>query len=252
MAERNPLWTALRLIIALAMLVVLSYAADWVLRTENFPVEQVRFEGPFKHVSQAELEAAMLDLVRGNFFLVDLDAVQQRVEALPWVYRASVRRRFPRDISVAFTEEQLVAHWTDRAWLNTNGDVVRVTGADLPSDMPKLAGPDDTSAHVLAAYQEFGRALAPLNMKLAALTLTPRRSWRLELQAPDAKLLTVVLDHEQPLQRLERFARVYSATLGGEAATIRQVDLRYTNGFAVQWQHGGGQVAHTVAVRNEG
>lgn len=251
MAERNAIWTALRLIIALAMLVVFSYAADWLLRTENFPVEHVRFEGPFKRVNQAELEAAMLDLVRGNFFLVDLDTVQQRVEALPWVHRASVRRRFPRDISVAFTEERLVAHWTNGAWLNADGEIVRVSGTDLPSDMPKLAGPDETSAHVLAAYQEFRGAVEPLNMKLVGLTLTPRRSWRLELETSQIKPLTVVLDHEQPLQRLERFARVYGATLGEDATTIRQVDLRYTNGFAVEWR-GTGQVAHTVAARNEG
>lgn len=251
MAERNPVWTALRLIVVLAMLVVFSYAADWLLRTENFPVEHVRFEGPFKRVNQAELEAAMLDLVRGNFFLVDLDAVQQRVEALPWVHRASVRRRFPRDISVAFTEEQLVANWNHGAWLNADGEIVRVSSTDLPIDMPKLAGPDETSAHVLTAYQEFRDVIAPLNMRLVGLTLTPRRSWRLELEGEAMKSLTVILDHAQPLQRLERFARVFSATLGDEATAMRQVDLRYTNGFAVEWR-GAGQVAHTVAARNEG
>lgn len=254
MVDRRAVWTVLRLIIALGMFVAFSYAADWLLRTENFPVERVRFEGPFKRVSQHELEAAVLDLVRGNFFLVDLDAVQQRVEALPWVHRASVRRRFPHDISVEFTEEQLAARWNDGAWLNTSGEVVRVTGADLPSDLPRLAGPDDTSAQVLAAYAEFRDSLAPLKLKLAGLMLTARRSWKLDLEDTEARPLTLVLDHEQPRLRLQRFVHVYGATLAEQAGAIRQVDLRYTNGFAVEWQRGGGQaqVAHTVVSRHEG
>ncbi len=148
MTERKSFWAVLRLIVALTMLVGISYSADWMLRTENFPVRNIRFEGPFERVTHAELEGVVLDLVRGNFFLVDLDAVRQRVEALPWVHRAEVRRRFPQDIAVQFTEERLAARWPGGAWVNTSGEVVRVTGADLPSDLPRLAGPDGTSAQV--------------------------------------------------------------------------------------------------------
>src|ERR1051325_11134936 len=141
-SQRNPVWAAVRLIIALGSLVAISYAVDWMLRAENFPVRNVRFEGPFEHVTHAELDGAVLGLVRGNFFLVDLDAVRERIEALPWVYRTEVRRRFPQDISIQFTEERLAARWSEDAWLNNSGGVVRVTGADLPADLPRLSGPD--------------------------------------------------------------------------------------------------------------
>lgn len=255
MTERSGAWWVLRVTMALVMLVATSYAADWLLRTENFPVQHLRFEGPFRHVRQAELEAATLDLVRGNFFLVDLDTVQSRVEALPWVHRAAVRRTFPRDISIQFTEERLVARWTENAWVNADGEVVRVAADDLPADVPRLAGPDDTSAEVLTAYRDFTAALAPLHFTLAKLTLTPRRSWRLELQgATDDARLTLVLDHEQARPRLERFVRTYGATLASQAGAIRQVDLRYTNGFAVEWSptRAAARVATQPAVRHEG
>lgn len=255
MADRASVWNVLRLIIALAMFVALSYGVDWLLRAENFPVQNVQFEGPFKRVTHRELESAMLELVRGNFFLVDLDAIQQRVEALPWVHRAVVRRRFPNDIAIQFTEEKLVARWGNSAWVNEAGEVVRVAGNDLPSELPRLSGPDETSAQVLTAYRDFREAIEPLHLKLAGLTLTPRRSWRLELEGEaDDQRLALVIDHDQPRQRLERFARVYGGMLAEQASNIRQVDLRYTNGFAVEWLHGVGnaQVANTVAPRTEG
>lgn len=254
-SDANPMWVVLRLIVALALFVVFSYGADWALRARNFPVQSVRFEGPFRHVTQQELEHATLDLVRDNFFLVDLDALQRRLEALPWVYRASVRRLFPHDIAIRFSEQQLAAHWGDDAWVNGSGEVVHVSGADLPADLPHLDGPTGTSAQVYRTYQVFRARLAPLDLRLVGLSLSARRSWRLDVQPPNAdRSLTLVVGHEQALPRLDRFIRVYRNALAERAPAIRRVDLRYTNGFAVEWYPGSANahVAHNAAARHEG
>lgn len=254
-ADTNPVRMVLRLIAALALLVALSYGADWALRAENFPVRSVRFEGPFQHVTQRQLERATLGLVRGNFFLVDLDALQRRVEALPWVYRASVRRMFPHDIAIHFSEQQLAAHWNETAWVNVNGEVVRVTGDGLPNDLPSLQGPEGTSVEVYRMFQKFRAQLAPLDLRLVGLSLSARRSWRLELQPPDGERgLTLVAGRERVPPRLERFVRVYRNALARQAFAIRQIDLRYTNGFAVRWypKSANAHVANAVAPRHEG
>lgn len=250
-----PVALILRLVFALVLFVGFSYGIDWALRAENFPVRSVRYEGPFRHVTQRQLERATLDLVRGNFFLVDLDALQQRVEALPWVHRASVRRLFPQRIAIRFSEQRLAARWGQDVWINTSGEVVHVTGDDLPTDLARLDGPEGTSVQVYRAYREFQAQLRPADLGLTGLALSPRRSWRLELRAPGMdRDLTLVVDHEQPLPRLERFARVYRDTFAARAGAIRRVDLRYTNGFAVQWYPGGEhpRVAHAAAPRHEG
>lgn len=254
MTDAKRVGRVLRLIVALALFVALAYAADWALRTENFPVQNVRFEGPFRQVTQQQLEGATLDALRGNFFLVDLAAVQRRVEALPWVQGASVRRLFPRDVAISFSEQRLAARWTDNAWVNVHGEVVRVTGSDLPTELPRLDGPEGTSVQVFRAYHEFRARVAPLELQLVGVSLSARRSWQLELQAPDGpRPFTIVVDHEQPLARLERFVRSYGGAIGPQVDRIRQVDLRYTNGFAVQWYSEGApaRVAHSAA-RNEG
>ena len=221
---------AMLLLTLLSVLLVLAFGADWLLRTDNFPVRQVRFEGEFRRVTQPELEAAVVKAVHGNFFLLNLDAVKARVEALPWVYTASVRRQWPQDVHVRFTEQQLAARWGDGAFLNQAGDVVRVALNDASAELPRLEGPEGTGPQVLEHYKKLGQILAVVGLKLERIALTPRRVWRLGL----AEGMVIVLDRDQPEYKLERFARVYAQSLRHQAANITQVDLRYANGFAVQ------------------
>jgi len=235
---RHPTVPDLRLaatvIGGLALLLAVLFGLDWLLRKDTLPVRQVRFEGEFKRVTRAELEAAVMETVRGNVLALDLDTVRARVEALPWVYSASVRRQWPHDVHVRFTEERLVARWGANAWLNHEGGVVEVNADDLPTDAPRLEGPEGTGPIVLRHFDEFNRLLAPAGLAATRLVLTPRRTWELELNGG----LRLVIDRHAPHAKLTRFARVYALWLAPQAARLRQLDLRYTNGFAVAWRSG--------------
>jgi cell division protein FtsQ len=222
--------TALWVFTALVALIALILGVDWLVRADTFPVRAVRFEGEFKHVTQAELEAAMLDSVRASFLRVDLDDVKARVERVPWVQSASVRRAWPRDVYVQFSEQQLLARWNADAWVNQAMQAVRVPGADMPPTLVQLEGPEGTQWQVFERQQMLNSLLAPSGLKLKRLTLTARRTWRIEL---DNGLL-LVLDRDDPEYKIERFAQAWPA-LARDAHAIQLVDLRYSNGFAVQW-----------------
>lgn len=225
------------LLAVLALLIGGLLGADWLLRAENLPVRAVRFEGPFQQVTRAELEAAVLEVVRGNFLRLDLAAVQARVEQLPWVHSASVRRVLPRDVVIRFTEQQPVARWGETAYVNAEGEVIHLQGEGLPAG-PRLDGPPGSAPVVLERLRRFQRVLAPAGLTIEGLVLTARRSWQIALEQG----FTLVLDRDEPERKLERFARVYPAALAPKAPRIRQVDLRYTNGFAVAWK---GAVEHS-------
>ncbi|MBI3575025.1 MAG: FtsQ-type POTRA domain-containing protein [Gammaproteobacteria bacterium] len=247
----------------LLVLIALVLATEWLSRPDLFPVRAVQFEGEFRHVAQAELAAAVEGAAQGNFLLLDLDTVKARAESLAWVYQAEVRRRWPRDLLIRFTEQRLLARWNDprdagnrttpgdsrdgggRAasgtaagavadesdWVNQGMQAVRVGGNDLPSNVPLLEGPAGTQAIVYERFRDFNRLLADAGLQVRKLTLTPRRTWELELT--DGFML--VLDRAQPDKKLERFARAYPRTLARAGTPIRHVDLRYTNGFSVTW-----------------
>jgi cell division protein FtsQ len=244
MPELSLFRAAVAALAALLVLLVLLLALDWLLRGDTVPVRNLRFEGEFRHVTAEELEIAVRDAVRGNFLLLDLESIRRRVEALPWVHRAAVRRSWPRDIAIQFAEQQPAARWGASAWVNHVGEEIHVDGVDLPSDAPSLDGPAGTSAVVLEHYQGFSALLAPAGLGIKRLTMTARRTWEVELSAlravtREADGMLVIVDREDAGRKLERFARLYQPVLASQATSIRRADLRYSNGLAVEWRSGG-------------
>ena len=204
---------------------------DWLLRAETLPVRQVSFEGEFRNVSRWELEKAVLAHAHSNFLVLDLGLIKTDVEALPWVRRASVRREWPSGVHIAFSEQRFVARWRDAAWLNAYGELVDVGELQPSAGLPSLSGPEDSHRYVLQQYAGFVGILESAGLRISALVQTARRTWEMQL---DNGVL-VILGKEQPDYRLERFARVYRSALARHREAIKRVDLRYTNGFAVQW-----------------
>ncbi|TDJ64419.1 MAG: FtsQ-type POTRA domain-containing protein [Proteobacteria bacterium] len=229
--DSTPFRAGMTMLAALVLLVFTALVLDWFLRVDTFPIANVNFEGRFEHVTRDHLVAAVKDHIRGNFFAADLDSVKEHVESIPWVYRASVRRQWPRDLHIRFEEQKLVSQWGEGAWLNHAGELVRLNSAYTAPDLPQLQGPEDTHAHVLARYQDFSKLLQPVAMRIVGVTLTPRRTWRLQLDTG----VTLVLGRENPDAKIKRFARIYRQALAKHESKIKQVDLRYTNGFAVEW-----------------
>src|SRR4030065_728432 len=101
--------------------------------------------------------------------------VKARVEALPWVYTASVRRQWPQDVHVRFTEQQLAARWGDGAFLNQAGDVVRVALNDPSAELPRLEGPEGTGPQVLEHYKKLGQILAVGGLQREGIPLATAR-----------------------------------------------------------------------------
>ena len=216
-------------VLALATLVLLT--ADTVLRPESFAVRSLSFEGEFRHVDQQALTTAVMDSVRGNFFLLDLDAIRERARAVPWVHEVTVRRRWPDGVHIRFGEQQLVARWGKHGWVNAQGEHVTLQGREGPAGLPLLTGPDGMQQRVLEHYRSLNDILTPVQLQVAALTLTDRHSWNIVLHNG----LVLTLGREEPEPKVERFARVYPRALAAQVARAKRVDLRYTNGFSVEW-----------------
>ena len=139
----SPRRVALSLLLVSALVVSLL-GLDYLLRPRTFPVRSVSFEGEFKHVEQQQLVDALMPLVSRNFYLLDLDAIKLRAESVPWVHRASVRRRWPDGVHVRFTEQVLVARWGDAAWVNAAGERVDLRARVGLDGLPQFDGPDGT------------------------------------------------------------------------------------------------------------
>ena len=144
----------------------------------------------------------------------------------------SIRREFPHRLLVQLEEHQALARWNNNALVNLQGEVFV---ADSGQVLPGFIGQDGTSYEVVSHYEQFSRQLAALDMRVAQLALSPRHAWQLRL----SNGMVLELGRENMQQRLERFVSVYPYLGGGgqgatDRNTVRYVDLRYRNGFAVK------------------
>jgi cell division protein FtsQ len=216
-------------LIGIVALVVAAAGSWMLLRSEHFPVREVVLVQPVQKTTSAEIEAAVQERLKGNFFAVSPDEVRLGLERLPWVRRASVRRVWPDRLEVALEEHRALARWGDDALVNSFGERFE---ARTDQALPLFIGPAGTEREVALGFARFSIAAAPLRAPIERVVLTPRFAWQLSL----ADGLEIMLGREADAaeKRLRRFVRVYEATLRKIPHAHSYVDLRYPNGFALR------------------
>jgi len=191
-----------------------------------FPLRSVHLGAAPQRVDAQEVLAVARNEVRGNFFTVDIGRLRQSLEKLPWVRSVAIRREFPDSLVVQLEEHQALARWNGAALVNTHGEVF---SAESEQMLPDFIGQAGDSNEVAQRYGEFSQQLAALNLQVVQLALSPRHAWQLRL----SNGMVLELGREQMQQRLGRFVTVYPYSLAVQAGTVRYVDMRYRNGFAV-------------------
>ncbi|MEZ5609065.1 MAG: cell division protein FtsQ/DivIB [Rhodocyclaceae bacterium] len=223
-------------LLTLAAAVALGWAlVTWFLSRPLFPLRELVVVTEPRQVTEEQLDYAARLAVQGNFFTVDLAAVKQTFEKLPWVRSAEVRRRWPDALELRLQEHEAVAYWTvsdsgEARLVNRQGEVFVAASNE---DMPQFDGPQGSSGWLLARHQEFSALLEPLGVRLVGLALSAREAWQLQLDNG----MTVVLGREReksPLaERLQRFIAVWPRVEQEIGIDITLADLRYPGGFAL-------------------
>ncbi|HET9821775.1 MAG TPA: cell division protein FtsQ/DivIB [Burkholderiaceae bacterium] len=216
-------------------------AAKWAMRSPAFTIHRLVLEAPLARANLASVRANALPRLQGNFFSADLDAMRAAFETVPWVRRATVRRVWPDRLAVTLEEHQPAALWqgergVDRV-VNTHGEVFEANLGDVEDEgLPTFAGPDGRATQMLALWRRLDAALAPLDEPVAVLRLTPRGSWRAELDG-GATLELGRGSEEEIVARVERLVRTLpavSARFGGAPRALVAADLRHPDGYALR------------------
>ncbi len=231
-------WAGLRPLALLALVALLGTAGwrgyHWLLRPDTLPVRRVQIVGTLHHVDRAALQARLRDSVHGGFFSLDLRRVQAALEALPWVYRVSLRRVWPDRLVVAVEEQRPIARWGEDAFLNRYGEVFRAPRTPELARLPRIDGQPGREKALIERFVAVDRVLSPLGLAVEALQEDARHAQRLRL----AGGLEIILGREEQMARLRRFAATYPRALAPFVARVAAVDLRYANGFTVRWRQG--------------
>lgn len=219
-------WIA-NLLFAVSTVTMLYTALFVVVHLPIFPLREVVVDGELSHVSREQVRLIVAKHLKGNFFTLDIIKARNAFEKLPWARKVSVRRRWPDKLEVVIVEHQALARWGNIALVNTHGELFH---AASNSDLPIFFGPGDGVIEIAAQYAEISKILQTANLKVANLTLTPRRAW----QIATTNDMVIELGRVEMQARLEKFIRAYSRTIARLNIKVTYADLRYPNGFAVR------------------
>ncbi|MDI1246819.1 MAG: cell division protein FtsQ/DivIB [Rhodoferax sp.] len=222
------------------LVMLLGAALSHVLQLPLFAIRGVTVVGDVSHYNAISLRANVMPRLKGTFFTLDLQDTRRVFETMPWVRHVVVKRDFPNRLKVQLEEHRPVAYWGvegDSRLVNSFGEVFEANLGELEQDdLPRLNGPEGQSAQVLATYRTLQPMLAPIDLALAQLELTPRGAWRAQLDAGTTLELGSG-STEALVARLERFLKTVTqatARYSRNLAQLASVDLRHTDGYAIR------------------
>ena len=101
--------------------------------------------------------------------------------------------------------------------------------AATDAELPIFYGPGSGVLEVTKNYGNYSKILNKADIKIAQVTLSPRRAWEIKTN----KNLLIALGRVDMEVRLSRFVVAYQTTLSQLNVKVLYADLRYHKGFAV-------------------
>jgi cell division protein FtsQ len=220
------------LLIALLLLALLSVIVDRLTQKEWMPLQHVRIEGDLRQISRGEIEAEIAPLLENGFFALDMVAISHSLERLSWVESVRVARIWPDTLQIDLREQVPYLKWGKQSYLSENGERFAADGHFISENLPELFGKTGKERELLAQCERLNEILSQQGLSIKTFRVTDRQSWQLILDND----IEILVGRERPAQVFERLMRSV-ALLGEERLQqIVRIDMRYPNGFAVQWK----------------
>lgn len=200
-------------------------SADW-----GFAVTSVTVVGRVRSDPAAILKAAG-DPVGRSILHTDIAAAKARLEALPWVRSARVRRLLPSAIRIELSEKTAIAVWSvdgDLRLIDETGALISAPSDPArDADLPLLAGAGAGAAapelHALL------RANADLRRRFDWAERIGGRRWNIQLRG--GPVLILPEEAASPAVASKYAAAQARGLLGPE---IEALDMRYDKDFVVR------------------
>ncbi len=233
-------WKMIGLVTFVAVPLVGTVAGyQWLKNPENLTIKSVEVVGELKLLGKDQLQPAIEKYTKTNLYLLDTKALEKELQKNPWVHSVSMTHIWPEKLIIKVHEQKPVALWGENAMLAENGTIIK---AKLPAHkmpvgkaaLPTLYSPNDKGRNMAAGFLKIRQWMKGFPLKVVEFKEDMRGSWQVTLE--NGMVLKIGREHHK--KRLRRFMVGYQESLKSIINTIKVVDLRYTNGFAVKWKKG--------------
>jgi cell division protein FtsQ len=219
----------------IALFLVATGGITWVcmgiVTNDRWPIRWLDLNGAFQRVSAEQLRGSITPLINESFFAIDLQELRNATSRISWVSVVRVQKKWPDKIVVTIEEFVPLAHWNRGQLISEKGEIFSVPEADGIQGLPWLQGPQERLDEVLSNWTEFSDLLVPKGLEISQLKLDRRGAWAMQL----SNGTHLQLGREAARERLQRLLASWDSLMQEQAAPPRDIDLRYTNGFAVSW-----------------
>jgi cell division protein FtsQ len=189
---------------------------------------------------QGRGETAIADILtavranRGDPILgIDIDAVRERLEDLPWIVKAGVERQFPDQLIVSVTEAEPMALWQRNQKLflvSRDGDVIETANIAKYSNLLIVVG-DDAPKQAQALFDILAQT-PELRPHVTAAVLVGKRRWNIRMDND----VDVKLPEDGAAAAWKRFAELNQQNdLLSKDITV--VDMRQPDRVVVRQAH---------------
>lgn len=215
--------------------VVALVMIDQLYSPTVFVIDQLQIRGSFKHLKPQQIEAVVKQKPVGNFFSIELDEIKQRVEQLPWVQYARVRREWPNSLLIHVVEQEAVMRWQSDRWVNSLGQIIDLPITHALSKLIVLSGSEKDSRRMLHTAKQWAALLERNGLTLIGFTLSNRQAVSLTLKEISRQTpFELMLGRTEIEQRLARFLVLFEQQYKNGDQRLLRVDARYPDGLAIK------------------
>lgn len=223
------------IVILLSVIVYFShYVRNNHLNVSIWPqIKTVKVSGILDATSRDKFESIIQKHTAGGFFNVQIVQLEKELASLPWLYRATVQRLWPDTLKVEVIEQTPIARWGDSGLMNAYGEVFFPEMKESYMSFPMLYGEEVRAKKLAGVFEDSLKLLKPLGLQLRGLFEDERQSKHLVL----SNGLVLAIGDGEVSEKIARFITAYEQYLSPHLSEVEKIDLRYTNGLAVEWKN---------------
>ena len=227
------------------LLMVLGSIA-YVSQLDNLlPIKKIKLTGSFEHIAQQEIESVLKSYIGEDFFSLDIHTLQQKLGEKSWAESVSIRRVWPDMLDITIIERKPMARWDDKHLVSDQA-IVFAAKTENFRQLPLIHARSEKLSQLLSRYYTLSRRFEGLGETLISLREDSRGA--LDIELSDGLLIKV--GRAQLEHKIARLMTIYEQQIKPRRAEIRQLDLRYSNGFAVAWKKEQRQATDQASVRS--
>ena len=197
----------------------------------DVPIKKVMVNNRFEHIDKGEIKDIVGKYYTQGFFTISLNEFETELEDLEWVYQANIQRKWPNTLLVNIEEQTPVFRWAEQSLLNKEAAPFFVTDNQHFAYLPKLKGPLGREIFLSKLYVKYNPLFKQLGLTIKSIEEDARYDKLIRL----SNGIEINIGKEKVEDKLQRCLRSFAEFNANEIASIASIDLRHSNGFAVQW-----------------